>query len=188
MISDEKQKPKFTIGKKKCPFTFGKKKLAFTIKPSKKIKDVVAFHQDTDIPIKSVEDLKKIVEEPCLKACQQLFDKNIETVDSGCNGENCSDRAYIIINYDTLDARNQQIADNMVNDDTVQFIPKSDVCTRNYFNHILIEITTSPDDFVRTVESKLLNVTQNFAPQQRIIKKIDQAQIFAMHMRAQQRR
>lgn len=176
------------IGKKRPLFTLGEKRVPFTIKPSKKIRDVSAFHQGTNIPIRTKEDLRHIVEEPCLKACQQLFEKNIETMDSGCNGENCSDRAYIVINYDTLDEHNKQIADNMINQDTVRFIPKSDVCIRNYFNQVYITIPTSPDETVNSVERKLLNITQSFVPQRRIVKKMDPAQIIAMHMRAQNMR
>lgn len=179
-IGDKKNS--FIIRKK---FTIGKKKPAFTINPSKKVKDIPAFHQGTSIPIKTRDDLKDVVEEPCLKACQILFDKNIETMDSGCNGENCSDCAYIIINYDTLDERNKQIADNMVNQNTVKFLPKSDVCLRNYFNQIFIKVPTSPEEIVSSVERKLLNITQSFVPQRKIIKKMERAQIIAMHMRAQ---
>lgn len=179
-------KKKFTITKKQTPlFTIGRKKPAFTIKPVKKIKDVPAFHQGTDIPIQTRDDLKEIVEEPCLKACQNLFDMNIRTLDSGCNGENCSDCAYIIINYDTLDTRNKQIADNMVRQNTVEFIPKSDVCIRNYFNQIFIKVPASPEESVRSVEQKLLNITQQFVPQRKIVKTMNPAEIIAMHMRAQ---
>jgi len=180
------RKKKFTIKKKTTSsFTNGEWKPTFTIRPSKKIKDVPAIRQGTNIPVKTRNDLKEIVEEPCLKACQHLFDKNIETLDSGCNGENCSHCAYIVINYDTLDTQNQQIADNLINGNSVTFIPKSDVCIRNYFNQIFIKIPTSPEENVCLVEQKLLNITQHFMPQRKIVKKMDPAQIIAMHMRAQ---
>ncbi len=105
------KKPSFIIGKpNKIKIKFGEKKAPFIIKPKRKIRDVPAFHQGTSIPIRIKEDLKDIVEEPCLKACQYLFEKNIETIDSGCNEENCADCAYIIINYDTMDTQNQLIA------------------------------------------------------------------------------
>ncbi len=177
--SSEEKTPKFTIGKKKLPFT---------ITPARRVKDVPAFHQGTSIPVKTKEDLKHIVEEPCLKACQQLFDKNIETMDSGCNGENCSDRAYIVINYDTLDINNKRVADDMVQRNTACFIPKSDECVRHYFNQLYIQIAVSPQEFVSSVETRLSKAIQGFVPQQKIIKKMDPAQIMAMHMRAQSRK
>lgn len=180
------KKPTIKFGEKKPTIKFGEKKPPFTIKAPKRVKDVPAFHQGTHIPIKTKEDLKEIVEEPCLKACQQLFEKNIETIDSGCNGENCSDCAYIIINYDTLDEKNKRIADNMVQKGTVEFLPKSDICVRNYFNQIFIKVPTSPEELVSRVEAKLQNVIQDFVPQRRIIKRIDPKEILAMKMRAQQ--
>ena len=100
-IGEKRQVPKIR---------FGEKRSAITISGLKKIKDIKAFHQGTHVPIKSREDLKEVVELPCLKACQELFDKNVETIDSGCNGENCPNCAYIVINYDTLDECNQKIA------------------------------------------------------------------------------
>jgi len=181
IVFGTKTKPKFTIGEKRIPNNPNLK-----IKFPKRVKDIPAFHQYTNIPIKTRDDLKEIAEEPCLKACQQLFDKNIETIDSGCNGENCSDRAYIVINYDTLDNNNQQIADRMVRDGKVKFFPKSDICIRNYFNQIYIEVPTSPDEFINKVERKLLSITQNFVQQRRIIKKMDPAQIIAMKQKSMQ--
>ena len=176
-VSDNKT-PKFTIGKKKLPFT---------ITPARKVKDVPAFHQGTNITVKVRDDLKDVVEEPCLKACQQLFDKNIETMDSGCNGENCSDRAYIVINYDTLDVNNKRVADDMVKHNTARFLPKSDESIRHYFNQLYVQISVTPEDYVRSVEQRLSNVLQGFVPQQKITKKMDPAHIMAMHMRAQNR-
>lgn len=171
------------FGKKQPPkFTIGPKRPAFTIKPAKKVKDVAAFHQGTSIPI-TRENLKDVVEEPCLKACQMLFDKNIETMDSGCNGENCSNCAYIIINYDTLSDANQQIADRLVNIGKIKFFSKSDVCVRNYFNQIFVSVPTNPEELVSNVEKRLCLAVQDFVPQQKIIKKMNPATILAMHQR-----
>ena len=56
-------------------------------------------------------------DEPCVEACQRLYDLNIETVNSGANlvevehfGDN--DKAFIGINYNSLDEKNKIIADN----------------------------------------------------------------------------
>ncbi|MBR4106451.1 MAG: hypothetical protein IKK52_04030 [Alphaproteobacteria bacterium] len=169
----QKQPPKFKIGQKRP---------AFTIKPPRKVKDVAAFHQGTSIPV-TRDNLKDVVEEPCLKACQILFDKNIETMDSGCNGENCSNCAYIIINYDTLSNANRQIADKLVENGKVKFLPKSDVCVRNYFNQIFVSVPTNPEELVSNVEKRLCLAVQDFVPQQKITKKMDSATILAMHQR-----
>lgn len=169
----EKQKPTFKIGQKRVPFKIGQKKPLFTIGGAKKIKDVLPIREHTDIKVKNKDDLREIVEEPCLKACQQLFEKNIQTVDSGCNGENCANRAYITINYDTLSEKNKGIADNLVKDGMISFIPKDNDCIRNYYNKIEIEIPTTPEETVKLVENRLLAITGHFEQQQKIEKTID---------------
>ena len=162
---------------------FGENKKKFSILSLKKIKDVKAFYQGTNIPIKTREDLKEIVEEPCLKACQDLFDKNVQTLDSGCNGENCSDCAYIVINYDTLDEKNKKIADRMVANNLIKFIPKSDECIRNYFNQLFIKVLTSPEERIIDVERKLAKITHFFVPQHKIVKNIDYNEVRAMQQK-----
>ncbi|MBO6281728.1 MAG: hypothetical protein J6N49_04255 [Alphaproteobacteria bacterium] len=160
----EKQKPSFKIGQRKALFTIGN---------VKKIKDVLPIREHTDIKVSNKEDLREIVEEPCLKACQQLFEKNIQTVDSGCNSENCANRAYITINYDTLNKKNKEIADNLVRNGIINFIPKDENCIRNYYNKIEIEIPTNPEATVKSVENKLLAITGHFEQQQKIEKTTD---------------
>ena len=157
----EKRKVSFKIGEKHPLFKFGKQ-----------IKDVEPIREHTNIVVKTKEDLKGIVEEPCLKACESLFEKNIETVDSGCNGENSFHRAYITINYDTLSEKNKQIADDLVKQGKMQFYPKGDNL-RHYFNQVEIEILTKPEDFVTNVEKKLLAVTANFEMQEKVARKRD---------------
>jgi len=169
----EKQKPAFKIGQKRVPFKFGQKKTLLTSDNVKKIKDVLPIREHTDIKITHKDDLPKIVEEPCLKACQQLFEKNIQTVDSGCNGENCANRAYITINYDTLSEKNKEIADTLAKNSVISFIPKDENCIRNYYNKIEIEIPTTPEETVGLVENKLLAITQHFEQQQKIEKTMD---------------
>lgn len=160
----EKQKPVFKIGHKKTLVTIGN---------VKRIKDVLPIREHTDIKVSNKEDLQEIVEEPCLEACRQLFEKNIQTVDSGCNGENCANRAYITINYDSLNKKNKEIADNLVKSGIINFIPKNEACIRNYYNKIEIEIPTNPEEPVKSVENKLLAITKHFGHQHKIEKTMD---------------
>ena len=167
----EKRKVSFKIGEKHPLFKFGKQ-----------IKDVEPIREHTNIVVKTKEDLKGIVEEPCLKACESLFEKNIETVDSGCNGENSFHRAYITINYDTLSEKNKQIADDLVKQGKMQFYPKGDNL-RNYFNQVEVEILTKPEDFVANVEKKLLAVVSCFERQDKIEYKRDFSAAFMQQMK-----
>ena len=131
---------------KKYKFLFGTKKaqmrtISFVTK--RKIKDVQPIRNATNIGIKNKEDLKNIVEEPCLKACQDLFEKNIETVDSGCNNENSSNLAYIIIKYDSMNAKNKEIADSLINNRDIQLFKKN-IPDGMYFNLLKISTLTTP--------------------------------------------
>ncbi len=56
------------------------------------------------------ESLKELVEAPLLEACEELYDKNIETTSSSANGENNVDSACIVINFDTLSEENKKVA------------------------------------------------------------------------------
>lgn len=63
--------------------------------------------------IESREQIKKFVELPLLKACEELYDKNIQTLSSSANEKDIkSGEAYIIINYDTLSDGNKKIAES----------------------------------------------------------------------------
>ncbi|MFI3242123.1 MAG: hypothetical protein R3Y43_06110 [Alphaproteobacteria bacterium] len=152
---------------------FGAPKQVFKLN-TKRVQDVEPIRNGfTGVVVEKKEDLEDLVEEPCLKTCQQLFDKNVQTIDSGCNKENSSHRAYIVINYDTLNDANKRIADDMVQRGAVRFSPKDDECpSRNGTNQITIEVATKPSDLVSLVERKLLNITKEFQKQPNIHKTI----------------
>ena len=65
-----------------------------------------------NIPITYREQIVKIIESPLVEACQILYDKNIQTIDSSANKNNVRHSWYagIVINYDTLSRENQEIA------------------------------------------------------------------------------
>ena len=60
--------------------------------------------------VKKREFLKEIIDEPCLKACEILYDKNIQTVNSSANKTNIGNSANVTINFDTLNSKNKSIA------------------------------------------------------------------------------
>ena len=72
----------------------------------------------------------------------------------------------------------------MVSEGKIKFFPKSDVCVRNYFNQIFVQVPTYPEELVSNVEKRLCAVIQDFVPQQKIVKKMDPATILAMHQRS----
>lgn len=66
------------------------------------------------VPVVTRESLKDIVELPLLSACQELYDKNIQTSMTSANKKDVeSGEAYIIVYYDTLSDENKIVADQL---------------------------------------------------------------------------
>lgn len=147
---------------------FGHKKFTFG-KPDKQIKDVMQHENATGIGIIKKSDLKDIIDEPCLRACEELFDKNIRTIDSGCSQE-CPNYAYIVIAYDSLDWKNKMLAQKMIADKKAKF---EDVTKDNYIRTpertLEIGFQTSPDDLVFDVSKKLCSMIAKFKKQEKVI-------------------
>ncbi|MBR5939612.1 hypothetical protein IKZ77_03735 [Candidatus Saccharibacteria bacterium] len=82
----------------------------------KTISDVKQINNGESIIVRRNE-LKDIVEEPCLKACELLYDKNIQTVASSANGQNFgltdTQNATITINYTSLSDDNKAIVKSL---------------------------------------------------------------------------
>lgn len=140
-------------------------------KLDKKIKDVAQHHNGINISIVKKEDLKQIIDEPCLRACEELFDKNIRTIDSGSSQE-CPHYAYIVIAYDSLNDGNKVLAHKMISDGKASFIQATD---ENVFrvpeSMLEIAVQTNPDDFVDVISAKLCNAIGGFAKQERVIER-----------------
>lgn len=72
----------------------------------------------TDIPVieeggvvpKTREGLAQLVEAPLLEACEELYDKNVETVMSSANSKDIDGEGYITIAFDSLSEENKQVA------------------------------------------------------------------------------
>ena len=73
-----------------------------------KVKDIEPIHME-GVTITKRDDLKKVVEEPCLDACETLYDLNIETYMSSANKKNVGQYGYIDIVLGSLSKENQQI-------------------------------------------------------------------------------
>ena len=153
----------FSFGKKSKKFTFGS-----GIDTNKQIKDVKACENNPGIGINKKEDLAKIVDEPCLRACEELFDKNIRTFDSGCN-QQVSDRAYVSIAYDSLDLKNKLLVQKLISEKKA-FLIKTDF---DYYDEDVVQfkISTTPDDLVIDVSDKLCKAVSVLKKQEKIIEK-----------------
>jgi hypothetical protein len=80
--------------------------------PTKTISEVEPIDKKQAIFIREKADLKEIVEEPLLEACEIFYDKNIQTESTSANKEDFSrgNNAHIVLNYDTLSDENKEIA------------------------------------------------------------------------------
>lgn len=57
------------------------------------------------------EQIKDLVEQPLLTACEELYDKNVQTLASSANQKDIQrGEAYILIDFDSLSEENQKIA------------------------------------------------------------------------------
>ncbi len=73
--------------------------------------------QSAGAMIKRREEIKNYVEVPLLKACEELYDKNIETNASDANYRSIERRQVGLgINYDSLSDENKAIADQLIDE------------------------------------------------------------------------
>lgn len=75
------------------------------------ISEIPAIEKTRNALIGGREEIKEYVEAPLLAACEEFYDKNIQTLASSCNAKDIAEgKAYIIINFDKLSLENQAVA------------------------------------------------------------------------------
>lgn len=96
------------------------------------------------------EDIQKYVETPLIPICEYLFDLNIQTTMSNVNVKNGKDKAYIVINYDTLSSYNKNVLDKLMRDNPSNFrVSKFSVVGEN--QEIQISIPITEDTEIQTI-------------------------------------
>ncbi len=136
--------------------------------PIKRLRDVEKIFLAGNTQIESKADLAKIVEEPCLAVCEDLYDKNILTYWSSAN-KSAPDRAYVLIRYESLDDANKKIADDMIAKGILSDEPRYQFDSFNtaqeYGKALYLGIDTNPDMPVAEISEKLCKIAAKFAPQ-----------------------
>lgn len=136
--------------------------------PIKRLRDVEQIFLAGNTQVESKADLAKIVEEPCLAVCENLYDKNILTYWSSAN-KNAPDRAYVLIRYESLDDNNKKIADDMIAKGILSDEPRYQFDSFNtaqeYGKALYLGIDTNPDMEVAEISEKLCKIAAEFAPQ-----------------------
>jgi len=108
-------------------------------------------------------ELKDIVEEPCLKACELLYDKNIRTEASGANGQNWGDDAFIAIGYESLSDENKAIAEKLIEENEAD--PLSTHHGSKDTARLLIHTPIAKSSTVQEVSDKLVAIASKFKEQ-----------------------
>lgn len=136
--------------------------------PIKRLRDVEQIFLAGNTQVESKADLAKIVEEPCLAVCENLYDKNILTYWSSAN-KNAPDRAYVLIRYESLDDNNKKIADDLIAQGVLSDAPKYNFDSYNaaqeYGKSLYLGIDTNPDMEVAKISERLCKIAAEFAPQ-----------------------
>lgn len=115
--------------------------------------------------VKNREDLRKIIEEPCLPACLALYDKNIQTVNSSANKREIGNQAYIGINYDSLDENNKQILNQLIESGVIEPLNLSTNPNQRGGRDFYIKVPISEEDTVGKVSDRFIQIVSKFQQQ-----------------------
>lgn len=74
------------------------------------ITEVEPIEQSREKMIETKEQIKELVEAPLLAACEELYDKNIQTLSTSANKNDVLYGGYINIDFDSLSEKNKEIA------------------------------------------------------------------------------
>ncbi len=117
-----------------------------------------------NVIVRDREDLRKIIEAPCLAACMALYDKNIRTVSSSANKKDVGRKASITIDYDSLDENNKKRLNELVEKGIISLEEIESVYDR-VDHEISIEIPICEEDTVGIVSDKFMQIVANFQEQ-----------------------
>ena len=141
--------------------------------------EVLDYGGTEGVIVKNREDLKKIIEAPCLEACLDLYDKNIQTVNSSANAREIGDMAYIGINYDSLDNENRKILDFLVEEGIIEPFELSDNPEQRGGRIFAIKVPVFEDDSVGTISDRFMQIASKFQPQDVLYGKHDKVQLIS---------
>lgn len=79
----------------------------------KLISEIEPIEKSRSQMITTRKQIKKFVEPPLVPACEIFWDKNVETLSSSANRKDIGRAAYIILNFDTMSSKNQEIAQGL---------------------------------------------------------------------------
>lgn len=127
--------------------------------------------------VKDRKFLKLIIEEPCLKSCEYLYDCNIRTIDSTANKNNIIyGRGHIGIDYDTLDEANKKVYEKLV---SIGLVSQKGENTNGftYSNQFDVPVHISDTTTVEEFSEKMFAIVKQFKPQDILYGRYDEAKM-----------
>lgn len=134
------------------------------IRQTQLLSDVEPIAASRDRAVLNREQLKSLVEPPLLSACEELFDKNIRTLETTANRTNIETggNAAIVIDHDSLSETNRLIAAQLVEEGLATL----DVDNYDGYTHALtVLIPLSPQITVQEIEDKANAIAHRFIKQ-----------------------
>ncbi len=121
----------------------------------KKISELEPIEEFRDTILKNRSDLERLVEAPLLSACQEFYDKNIDTLSSSANKKDVPyGSGHIEINFDSLSDKNKEIGKTLGN---VGFFDD--------INKLNIKIPITTESTFQEVQDKSLEIAHKFFKQ-----------------------
>ena len=116
--------------------------------------------------IKDRETLKLIVDQPCLEACEYLFDCNILTTTSSANNSHMGQPGWIGINYDSLSEENKEIYQMLLEKGLVgkcnEHKSGLGIVEHSFLIEVPFDETTTSEEFSR----RMMDIVRLFQPQE----------------------
>ena len=128
------------------------------------LRDVKQIFLAGNASVNCRQDLAKFVEEPCLAACEDLYDKNILTYWSSAN-QRSPNYSFILVRYKFLDANNKSTVDALVKNNILQIDTAHESWnggTKQYGPGICLGIKTDSDMRVADISQKLCEMASYF--------------------------
>lgn len=127
-------------------------------KPIKEVKQIAK----TYTTIVRVDDLEEIIEEPCLEACKDFYEKNLITIQSSANSGETT--AWIIVDITTMSDENKAIVENLLGEEekseTMINNRKVEFCISK--SNFVINVPMIEKDTVGSVSEILTNISNRF--------------------------
>lgn len=107
------------------------------------------------------EDIRKYVEEPLIEVCEYLYDLNILTTMSSANLKHGNDRAYIVLDYETLSDYNKKVLQDAINERPFNFrISKFSILHAN--EEIEISMPIDDETEIQDIKNFFMDIFKGF--------------------------